>query len=84
MAPDDNEVTFSELDQLSDLDPVNLTDNNLDRLIHGMRLYRANALPKGKATKFSDVADRPAVDIHKFAPKLGLTRIIGDKPRRPK
>lgn len=50
------DITFAELDRLCDLDPCNLTVENLDRLIEGMRAYRANALAKGKATKFSDEA----------------------------
>lgn len=57
MTSTETDITFAELDRLCDLDPCDLTVENLDRLIEGMRAYRANALAKGnKATKFSDEA----------------------------
>lgn len=63
-------ITFSELDRLADLDPLSLTNENLDRLIAGMRAYRANALGKGgKATKFSDESGITAVDLMKLVKK---------------
>ena len=70
MANEPTDITFSELDRLCDLDPLNLTVENLDRLIAGMRAYRANAMSKGKATKFSDEAGI-AIDIKSMTAKLG-------------
>lgn len=65
-----SDITFSELDRLCDLDPLSLTVENLDRLIAGMRAYRANAMAKGKATRFSDEAGI-AIDIKSITAKLG-------------
>ena len=64
-----DEITFSELDKLCDLDPLQLTTHDLDRLIQGMRAYRANAL--GKATKFSDEAGIGADKIRAAMKKIG-------------
>lgn len=66
----ETDITFSELDRLCDLDPLHLTVENLDRLIAGMRAYRANALSKGKATRFSDEAGI-AIDMKAMSAKLG-------------
>lgn len=64
------DITFSELDALCELDPLNLTNENLDRLITGLRAYRANALAKGsKATKFSDEAGI-GIDIKAMSEKM--------------
>lgn len=68
---DEGPITFSELDRLCDLDPLSLTIENLDRLIAGMRAYRANALGKGKATKFSDEAGI-TIDIKRIAKSVKL------------
>lgn len=67
---DSEPLTFSELDLLCDLDPLSLTVENLDRLIAGMRAYRANALSKGKATRFSDEAGI-SIDVKAMGTKLG-------------
>lgn len=75
-----SDITFSELDRLADLDPVDLTKDNLDRLIAGMRAYRANAMSKGsKATKFSDESGITKVDIMKVLKK---TEPPAEKMRR--
>lgn len=78
----DEPLTFSELDRLCDLDPLELTDENLDRLIAGMRAYRANALGKGKATKFSDEAGIGAVEIKAALQKLGVSKPVEKITRR--
>lgn len=70
MTAEPTDITFAELDRLCDLDPLGLTVENLDRLIAGMRAYRANALAKGKATKFSDEAGI-AVDLKAMQAKFG-------------
>ncbi len=80
--PDDDPLTFSELDRLCDLDPLSLTVENLDRLIAGMRAYRANALGKGKATKFSDVSGLSAVDIRAALQKTGALKPVEKVERR--
>lgn len=67
--PAETDITFSELDRLCDLDPLSLTKENLDRLIAGMRAYRANALARGKATKFSDAAGI-TLDVKAMTEKL--------------
>lgn len=75
-------LTFSELDRLCDLDPLELTKDNLDRLIAGMRAYRANALSKGgKATKFSDEAGI-TIDVKRIAASVKLTPEVSKLPRR--
>lgn len=71
----DEPITFSELDRLCDLDPLSLSAQDLDRLIAGMRAYRANALGKGKATKFSDEAGISADHI-----RAALKRVEVMKP----
>lgn len=82
MNDETDEITFAELDRLCDLDPLDLTKQNLDKLIRGMRLYRANALGKGKATKFSD-ASGVKLDTKAMLASLGVEKA---KPlvRRPK
>lgn len=72
MTTEPTDITFSELDRLCDLDPLGLTVENLDRLIAGMRAYRANALAKGKATKFSDEAGI-SIDIKAMQAAVGQT-----------
>lgn len=80
--PEAEPITFSELDRLCDLDPLNLTKENLDKLIAGMRAYRANALAKGgKATKFSDEAGI-TIDVKRIAASVKLTPEVSKLPRR--
>ena len=81
MTPNDP-ITFSELDRLCDLDPLHLTVENLDKLIAGMRAYRANALSKGKATKFSDEAGIDAADILKKFKASGVMKPVEKIGRR--
>lgn len=71
-------ITFSELDKLCDLDPLHLTIENLDRLIAGIRAYRANARAQGKATKFSDEAGI-TLDITKIAKSMNLSKAPTEK-----
>jgi len=75
-------ITFSELDRLCDLDPLHLTVENLDRLIAGMRAYRANALGKGKATKFSDEAGIGAEKIRAAMKTMGVMKPVEKIGRR--
>lgn len=79
---DDSPLTFSELDRLCDLDPLSLTVENLDRLILGMRAYRANALGKGKAAKFSDESGLGAKDIREALQKSGAMKPVEKIGRR--
>ena len=81
MASEDDPITFSELDRLCDLDPLSLTVENLDRLIAGMRAYRANALAKGKATKFSDEAGI-TIDVKRIAKSVNLAPTVVEKIER--
>ena len=75
MTDEQTDITFAELDMLCDLDPLNLTVENLDRLILGMRAYRANAMAKGsKATKFSDEAGI-SIDIKAMSVKMREGRV---------
>ena len=64
------EITFNELDELADRDPLKLSAQDIDNLILGMRAYRNKTLG-GKATKFSDEAKQPTVDIKALAAFAG-------------
>lgn len=79
---EDAPITFSELDRLCDLDPLSLTVTNLDKLIAGMRAYRANALGKGKATRFSDEAGIGADKIRAALKKVGTIAPVEKIGRR--
>ena len=71
-------ITFAELDRLCDLDPLQLSKTDLDKLILGMRAYRQNALAKGKPTKFSDES---GVGVEEIMAAMKVSQVVAPKPK---